>query len=377
MARKRMTGPTVGMAAQALDRIAPPALAQAWDNVGLLVGDRAARCRRGLLCIDLTPPVLAEAIRLRCELVVAYHPPLFQPIKRILTSGGDTASLVHRAIAAGIAIYSPHTALDAAPGGTNDVLAELCGLTDVEPFEYVPGQRQELKLVTFVPPGQVDAVADALSSVGAGRIGDYEQCSFRLSGTGTFYGTESTRPRVGEKGRLEQVEEIRLEMVVPAARLPEAVAALRSSHPYEEPAFDLYPLTPEPVRGIGRVGRLPAGTTLAGLGRRLRKATGSKVMSLVGNGGTTLTRAAVCVGAAGRLPLEKPRSADCDVIVTGEMRHHDALTLLRRGVCAVVLGHWESERPVLAPLCERLEKELPNVAWSISEADTPPFVTPA
>lgn len=371
MARRIKT--TVGDAAEVMDRIAPPALAQSWDNVGLLAGDRAARCQRALLTIDLTQAVLDEAVRSRCELVIAYHPPLFQPIRRILADSHETDSVLHRAITAGIAIYSPHTALDAAPGGTNDVIAEFCGLKDTGPFEYVAGAGQRLKVVTFVPGEQVDAVALAMSQAGAGRIGNYERCSFRVSGTGTFFGTESTQPRVGKKGRFEQVDEVRLEMITPASRLPEVVAALRGSHPYEEPAFDIYPLAPEPVRGIGRVGNLPAGATLGKLARRLRKATGSKVVTLVGNTGTNLRRAAVCVGAAGRLPLEKPRSADCDVIITGEIRHHDALSLLRRGICAVALGHWESERPVLQPLCRRLREELPTVEVSVSRSDAPPF----
>ncbi len=373
MKRTRTTAVTIGDAARALDHIAPPALAQSWDNVGLLAGDRTARCRRVLLCIDLAPAVLEEAVRLRCELVMAYHPPLFQPIRRILADSHGTDSILHRAIAAGIAIYSPHTALDAAPGGTNDVLAGLCELTDLGPFEYVTTPSDHSKVVTFVPPAQLEAVAQAMFQAGAGGIGDYEQCSFRLNGTGTFFGTESTNPRVGRKGRLEEVEEIRLEMVAPNSLLPEVVAALRRSHPYEEPAFDIYPLTSEPVQGIGRVGQLPAGCTLGSLARRLRKATGSKVVTLVGDAGTVIKRAAVCVGAAGRLPLERPRSADCDVIVTGEIRHHDALTLLRRGVCAIALGHWESERPALEPLGRRIREMLPGIETILSQADVPPF----
>lgn len=373
MPRGQSRGPFVGDVTRVLDGIAPPFLAQAWDNVGLLIGDRGAPCRRMLLCIDLTPAVLAEAIQGGCTFILAYHPPLFQPVKRLLADSTGTDALIHRAIAANVAVYSPHTALDAADGGTNDVIAELCGLTRVEPFEYVPGGRQELKLVTFVPADHVEAVAGAMAEAGAGRIGDYEQCSFRLEGTGTFFGTDSTHPKVGRKGRLERVAELRLEMVCPAARLPEVTAALRTSHPYEEPAFDLYSLVPAPVRGIGRVGTLPAGVTLGTLAKKLQRATASRVLMVAGDAGTRVSRAAVCVGAAGRLPLEKPRSADCDVVVTGEIRHHDALTLLRRGVSAIALGHWESERPVLKPLAERLRRELPSVSVLISEADTPPF----
>ena len=364
---------TIGDVVQVLDEIAPPQLAQSWDNVGLLAGDRSARCKRILLCIDLTPPVLDEAIASNCELIVAYHPPIFRPIARLLADSPDTDAIVHNAIAAGIAIYSPHTALDAAAGGTNDVLAGFCKLTDIEPFEYVQTGPAQSKVVTFVPEADLEKVASALFAAGAGRIGEYEQCSYRVRGQGTFFGTEGANPRVGQRGRLEFVDEVRIEVVAPNARLPEVIAALRASHPYEEPAFDIYPLTVPPQVGIGRVGNLPEGTTLGALARTLARATKSKVASIVGPAGQEVRRAAVCVGAAGRLPFEKPRSRDCEVIVTGEIRHHDALTILRRGVTAIALGHWESERPALSALAARIREALPYAATLISQADVPPF----
>lgn len=367
---------TVGDVTRALDAIAPPALAQSWDNVGLLAGDRDAPCTRVMLCIDLTPPVLEEAIAGKVNLVLAYHPPIFKPVPRLIAQSGEPDAIVFRAIRAGIAIYSPHTALDAAPGGTNDVLARLCGLSWVEPFEYVTTGPRQLKLVTFVPAEQLEAVADALFAAGAGRIGDYEKCSYRLSGEGTFYGTDSTNPVVGRKGRLERVAETRLEVIVPQRRLPEVTQALRAAHPYEEPAFDLYPLEGQPVPGIGRVGALPAGTTLRTLARRLQRATGSMVATIVGDPATRLTRAAVCAGSAGRLPLEKPRSADADVIVTGEIRHHDALTLQRRRICAIALGHSESERPTLPVVARRLQEALPGIQAHQSRRDAGPFAQP-
>ncbi len=364
---------SVGTVAAAIDRIAPPGLAQSWDNVGLLVGDRTAACRRVLLCIDLTPAVLDEAVAGKFDLVVAYHPPLFKPISRILADSDGTDSLIHRAIAAGLAIYSPHTALDAAEGGTNDVLAALCGLKDIEPFEYVSVGQHGYKVVTFVPFAQLEEVASAMFAAGGGRIGDYEQCSYRLRGEGTFFGTEGTNPQVGRKGQLERVAETRVEMVCAERCLPEVIAALRHAHPYEEPAFDIYPLTPEPEMGIGRVGVLPKGTTLGNLAKLLKRATKSQVMMTVGEAKTKLHRAAVCAGAAGRLPMEKPRSADCDVIVTGEIRHHDALSILRAGKTAVALGHWESERPALAPLAERLKLAIGTIDIRLSRKDVPPF----
>lgn len=373
MPKSRKPAVTVGDVARVLEDIAPLSLAQSWDNVGLLTGDPATPCRSVLCCIDLTPAVLDEAIAGKCDLILAYHPPLFRPIARLLADSTDMDALIYRAIAAGIAIYSPHTALDAAEGGSNDVLAELCGLRETEPFEYVSTSEPQYKLVTFIPPEQLEQVASALFTAGAGRIGDYEQCSYRLAGEGTFFGTESTNPKLGQRGRLEKVAETRLETVVPQRLLPEVVSALRTSHPYEEPAFDIYPLTAEPVAGIGRVGTLRPTTKLSHLARKLKRATQSKVISTVGDPETPVSKVAVCVGAAGRLPLEKPRSADCDTIVTGEIRHHDALTILRAGKTAIALGHWESERPALTPLAKRLMAKLKPLNVKVSQRDSGPM----
>ena len=212
-------------------------------------------------------------------------------------------------------------------------------------------------------------------AAGAGRIGDYEQCSYRLAGEGTFFGTEGTDPKVGRRGRLEKVSEIRLEMIAANHRLPEVIDALLSHHPYEEPAYDIYPLSDTPSFGIGRVGELPPRTTLASLARGLKKLTRSKVAMMIGVGKTPLRRAAVCVGSAGMLPFDRPRSTDCDVIVTGEIRHHDALSLLRMGRTAIALGRWESERPVLPVLARRLVGRLCGVSVRVSAVDRPPLAT--
>ncbi len=373
MAKRKQDRTTVADIAEAMDHIAPPSMAQSWDNVGLLVGDKNAACARVLLCIDLTAPVLAEAVAAQCRMIVAYHPPIFHAFKRLRADSEETDAIVHAAIQAGIAIYSPHTALDAAPGGTNDVLAGLCGLTEVEPFEYTSSEQAQCKVVTFVPAEKIDAVSFAMAAAGAGRIGAYDLCSYRVAGEGTFFGTRAANPRVGRRGRLEKVPEIRVEMVAPRARLPEVIDALLRTHPYEEPAYDIYPLAGTPSFGIGRVGMLPPGTTLGRLADALAGRTGSKVTTVVGKTGTKARRAAVCVGAAGLLPLEKPRSAGCDVIITGELRHHDALKLLRVGKSAIVLGHWESERPTLPVLAARLSGLLAEVRVRVSRKDAPPF----
>ncbi len=358
---------------QAMELIAPTALAQEWDNVGLIAGDPAGRVRRVLLCIDLTPPVVEEAVLERIDLVVSYHPPIFKPITTLCADSAGADAVVFRCIQESIAIYAVHTALDAAEGGTNDVIACHCGIEKSEPLEYVdqPGAGEH-KLVVFVPPEEVEMVADAMFNAGSGHIGDYSRCSYRVRGTGTFLGGESTSPAVGRKGRLEYVEEVRLETVVPGPALPNVIKSMIAAHSYEEPAFDVYPLKGKPVPRIGRVGALPKAVTLSALARRLKRWTGARCVQTVGPVDRTVARAVIVAGAAGSLPFRIPLMPS-DVIITGEIRHHDALTIQRHDCTAIALGHWASERQVLAPLAKRLHDSLPDIAFTISRTDTDPF----
>jgi dinuclear metal center YbgI/SA1388 family protein len=364
---------TVGDVCAALQQIAPLELAQGWDNVGLLAGDHTAPVRRMLLCIDLTPPVAREAVRGRYDLVMAYHPPIFKPVPRLTAQDAGPESAVFRCITAGIAVYSTHTALDAAEGGTNDVIAGFCDITATEPLEFSPSPRPaEVKIIVFIPADCTDAVADAMFAAGAGHIGEYRKCSYRLDGRGTFLGSAATNPAVGRKQRFETVAETRLEMVCPEPAVPRVLAAMRAAHPYEEPACDVFPLLGEPVRGIGRTGQLPRSISLSGLAAKLKRATGAGGVQIAGNARQHLKRAIILVGAAGSLPFTA-HPGPGDVIITGEIRHHDALSILRCGACAIALGHWTSERPVLAPMAARLLAALPGLRVAVSRADREPL----
>ncbi len=379
MSTRSRKSPSVNDLCDAMERIAPTWAAADWDNVGLLVGDREWPVRRVLLAIDMTSAVLDEATRGKFDVILAYHPPIFQAVKRLLPDRTTQDGLAAEALAKHIAVYSPHTALDAASGGTNDALAALAGLTELVPFEVIAEPRPTCKLVVFVPDGHVDKVAEALFAAGAGHIGDYEQCSFRLSGQGTFFGKDSTRPVVGKKGRLERVSETRLEVVFPERLLGEVTTALRQAHPYEEPAFDVYRLQnpPDGRVGQGRIGRFTKSVTLGALARSLARKTGASNVTIVGRPGQRLRRGVVCVGAAGSLPFDvsAQQCEEGDVILTGEIRHHDALRYQRCGAAAIALGHWASERPVLKPLAARLRQEMPAVTATVSRKDRDPFRT--
>jgi dinuclear metal center YbgI/SA1388 family protein len=364
---------SVAAVCEVLERIAPPSLAAEWDNVGLLAGDPGSAVSRVLVCIDLTADVVAEAIDRSAQVIVAYHPPLFRPVHRLIADRRKVDAHVFDCIAHGIAIYSPHTALDAADGGTNDVLAALCDVVDPQPVEWAdtPGER-ECKLVVFVPTEEVDTVAEAMFAAGAGHIGEYSKCSYRLSGEGTFLGSDATNPTIGAAGRFERVAEIRLESVVPESRVPAVVGAMRTAHSYEEPAFDIYALRRSPTPGGGRCGALRSPVQLKVLAATLKKRLQAQGVQIVGAGDATVGRAICAVGAAGSQVFGAGLSAG-DVVVTGEIRHHDALAILRHGACAVSLNHWTSERPVLKPLADRMAQRLPAVDVVVSTADCEPF----
>lgn len=373
---------TVGSLACVLDQIAPPHLAEDWDNVGLLVG-RADRELVGpvLFTVDLTEAVMDEAIGRGCSAVVAYHPPIFQSLKRVVSTGSVSQRVVLAAIEAKIAICSPHTALDAASGGLTDWLADGVqgpdASADRRAIKHAARleSSQEVKIVTFVPENHLERVRGALASSGAGIIGAYESCSFSIVGEGTFMGAPGTTPAVGQAGMFETVHERRLEMVCSRKALSLAMATLRQFHPYEAPAIDVYPLEPAPLRhvGVGRRVKLDRGMTLAELAGRLKKhlgVHGVHVAPAVGvNMQTTrLDRLGVLPGAGGSI-APMALADGCQVYVTGEMKHHETLAMLAAGMSVITAGHTQTERGYLPVLAQRVGKQLPGVECVASTAD--------
>jgi len=352
---------------RAMEAIAPTRLAASWDNVGLLVGDEGAALSRVLLTVDCTAEVAGEARRERCEAIVSYHPPIFRPAKRFVAG-----SVAYEVARAGISVYSPHTALDVAEGGTNDVLADALGMTSRAPLRAVEPGDAQVKLVTFVPAEHVDAVSRAVFAAGAGRIGHYSACSFRSAGTGTFFGEEGAKPAVGEAGRLEEAPELRLETVVPVARVDDVVRALRAAHPYEEPAFDLVRLAAAPhARGFGRVGAVEPGPLRAAI-ERVKRALAVEHVLVAGPVDREVSRAAVCAGSGGDL-VDDAIASGAHIFLTGELRHHDALRAAAAGLTAVCTLHSASERAALAGLERRLVEALPAVSVLRSRTDREPF----
>lgn len=360
-----------------LDAIAPPEYACDWDNTGLLIGSQDWPGSPVMLTIDLTEEVLHEAIDAEARMIISYHPPIFDPLKSINDST-IRQRIVLESARAGIAVHSPHTALDAAPGGMNDWLAEGLGSGDVralDMFAALP-EAEQCKIVTFCPAGAADQIRMGLATVGAGRIGNYELCSFEIEGRGTFLGGENTNPSVGEKGSIQHIDEVRLEMVCPAEATGLAVMALQKLHPYEEPPVEIYRLQQRPMRGVGtgRRVRLDQPASLKSLVQRLKSRLGVTQLRVgLGRGAPSkYTTIGLCPGAGGSL-LDEVFRQGCDLYFTGEMKHHDVLRAQARGCTVVLAGHTNTERGYLKILHRVLKKALPDGEILISKKDMDPL----
>ncbi|BAM03506.1 Nif3-like dinuclear metal center hexameric protein [Phycisphaera mikurensis] len=362
----------------ALAGIAPEANAGSWDRVGLQVGDPAADVAAGMLCIDLTPAVAAEAAAAGCGLVVAYHPPVFEPLRSLRADAGWAQRRVWDCVHAHLAVYSPHTALDAVRGGVCDWLAERCGAgvsVPLEPAAAAGGAAAGgYKLVVFVPAEAEAALRSALWAAGAGAQGRYDRCWFSSAGEGGFRPLEGAEPAIGAVGEQATVAERRVEVLVPGTRLSAVLAALRAAHPYEEPAFDLLRREPEPADpatqpGAGRLLTLAEPATLAELAGRVGRALGVP-LKVGGDPGLRVGTVAACPGSGGKLF----EGVDADLYLTGEMQHHQALDLVQRGRGVVLGGHTNTERPYLPVYREKIRATAAGaLRWEISEADAAPL----
>jgi dinuclear metal center YbgI/SA1388 family protein len=351
---------TVSDVSRWMEQFAPLTLAEPWDNVGLLWGDPAGPVERLMTCLTVTPDSADEAISERATLIVTHHPILFRPVQKV-TADRSEGAMLWRLARAGVAVYSPHTAFDNAPDGINAGLARRFGLVEVAGLRPSKG-RDEFKVIVFAPAADRDAILEAAFAAGAGRIGDYEQCSFTTAGRGTFFGSEGTHPTVGQAGRREQVREWKIEVVSPPQALAPVLAAIREAHSYEEPAIDVVPLHAKPGGpGVGRVGTLPAPISLAAFAARVRSALACGPVQMVGDPDRRIGRVAIGCGAGDDF-VDHAARVGADVLVTGEARFHRILEAAARGLGLILAGHYATERPGVEDLAERLGHAFPGLA---------------
>ncbi len=336
-----------GKVVEILETMAPLELAENWDNVGLLLGSSKQSIKSILLTLDVTAGVAEEAIACNADMIISHHPFPFRAFKSVRTDTVE-GTLLSLLLKHDIAVYAAHTNLDSAIGGVNDALASVLQLRDVEPLQKA-GQPL-IKIVTFVPAGHEEAVWAAMSNAGAGYIGRYSHCSFRVTGQGTFMPEEGARPFIGEEHQLSSVEEVRLETVVPSGLSNRIVQAMIAAHPYEEAAYDLYPLKNErPNGGVGRVGNLAEPVSLSRFSELVKMVLGVERVRVVVELKTQICRVAVC-GGSGMEVAPAACSAGAQVMVTGDIRYHDAQHAESNGLLLVDAGHFATEYPVLPML---------------------------
>jgi dinuclear metal center YbgI/SA1388 family protein len=355
VAQRSTGGPdTVGAWLDLVHDRYPPATAAAWDHVGLQVGDPAWPVERVLVALDVTGAVVAEAAAGPPTLLLAHHPLLFRPLEALTpaTAAGRTALAAARS---GVAVAAAHTNLDvtADGAGTSDPVADVLDLVDRRPLTTELREGGRLKLVTFVPPEAVEAVLDGVAGAGAGRIGDYERCSFRVEGTGTFRPLAGTDPYSGAIGEDAAERELRLEVELPRRRAGAVVAALLANHPYDEVAYDLVPLLDGAEVGFGRLGRLPEPRSLAEVAALVRDRLPAPHLRVAGDPERRITTVAT-VGGAGDSLIGAAVAAGADVYVTGDLRHHVTLDALEQGLTLLDAGHHATEVAALPAWIERL-----------------------
>ena len=345
-------------------KIAPPSLAEAWDNSGLQRGDPLAEITRIMVALDATPAVVESALTSACQLLVTHHPLIFKAQKSISTVG-TPGSQIHAAIRGGLAVISMHTNYDSAEGGLNDLLAKRIGLSGCTPLQVMPS-GELVKLVVFVPDDHFDRVRLALLPHSA-LLGAYRDCSFAAPGKGTFTPLDGANPFIGSVGEREQVSEQRLELLINRAGLPRVIKTLLSVHPYEEPAFDIYPLLNEGTRqGLGRLGILAEPVSLATFSAWLRENLPAPGLRFVGDPDSIVARVALCSGGGASLMARAARSG-ADVLLTGDVKYHDARDAQDLGIALIDAGHFHTEIIMVDEVVARLGRMLASAGYGECE----------
>lgn len=359
---------------QFFEEHAPKHFAMEGDKIGLQVGTLQKDVRKVMVTLDVLEEVVDEAIANQVDLIIAHHAVIFRPLKNLRTDL-PAGRLYEKLIKHNIAVYVAHTNLDVAPGGINDLMAGALGLTETEPLEILHTEQLK-KIVVYVPKSHHQQVLDAMANAGAGWIGNYSHCTFNVEGVGTFLPSEGTNPFIGEPGKLENVEEIRLETICSASIQHKVLNAMRKVHPYEEIAYDIYPLEQQGQKyGLGRIGKLKEEQTLEQFSTMVKHAFALKGLRVVGDLQRKVKKVAV-LGGDGNSFMSKAVHAGADVLVTGDIYYHTAHDAMAAGLALVDPGH-NVEKVMKKGVQEWLIQKLTNGKYEteviISGIHTDPF----
>lgn len=352
-----------------LETIAPIDYQESYDNSGLIVGDKNAPVKKALITLDATEEVIDEAIREKCQLVIAHHPIVFGGLKKF-NGKNYVERVVIKAIKNNIAIYAIHTNYDNVLTGVNAKICERLGLTDVRILAPKKGLLK--KLATFIPNQYYEEVTSAVYAAGAGNIGNYSETGFGTPGMGTFKGNAASKPVIGNAGEKEHVEEVRFETIYPASIESKVLAALLQAHPYEEVAYDLIALDNYYSNvGSGMVGNLKKPVDGLTFLKSVKKSLKTDCIRYTAILDKPVERVAVC-GGAGRFLLNSAIGAGADVFITGDFKYHDFFDADGKITVADV-GHFESEQFTKDLLAEQISKKFPTFAALISNISTNPI----
>ncbi len=319
----------------------PFRLSEEWDNSGLQLGEPAAEIRKIMVALDPLPSVIDEAISLDCQLLVTHHPLIFKPLYKI-TGLNTTGMIIIKAVRNGLALLAMHTNYDIADDGLNDLLANRIGLTRTSPLK-VNKQADLAKLVVYVPADHLDDVRTAMFPF-AQSSDNYQNCSFASPGEGTFLPLAGAIPAIGTVGRLETVAEQRLELLIHRDKLPNAIKRLLKVHPYQEPAFDCYPLLQESnSTGLGRIGNLEVPAVLKDIALTIGRKLGVPSLRLTGDPSRIVQKIALCSGSGASL-LHEAVHAGADMLLTGDIKYHEAREAEAMNIALLDAGHFYTER---------------------------------
>jgi len=353
----------------AIESFAPLDYQDSYDNAGLIIGDTSRNIKKALITIDTTEEVIDEAINVGAELIISHHPVIFNEIKKI-TGSTYTGRIIMKAIKNDLAVYSAHTNLDNIKEGVNLKICQKLGLINTRILCPIKGELR--KLVTFVPLDHADNVRSALFNSGAGQIGEYEQCSYNLEGIGTFKGSEYTNPYTGKKGELHFEKEVRIETIFPKVLEQKLISALLAAHPYEEVAYDIYPLDNSYDKvGTGMIGELEKETDELSFLRKIKSVFNTKVIKHTKLRNKNIKKVAVCGGSGSKLIQDAIR-AEADIFISGDIKYHQFFEASDKIVIADI-GHYESEQFTKEIFYELLRKKLPKFALHLSEFNTDPI----
>lgn len=323
-----------------LEDWAPPGVSWDRDNVGLQVGSKAERLKNVLLCLELDEEVLKEAIQKKCNFIFTHHPFIFNPIKRLDTEKNLQAKLIEQLLKNKITLYSAHTNLDFTKEGVSFELADALKLKKVEFLENQ--ENNQLKVVVFTPADKADEISAAMFSAGAGKIGEYDYCSFRLNGEGSFRGSKKTNPAIGIKEQIQLVNEIRIEVIVDSWNLNKVIGSMLKVHPYEEPAYDIYPLKNKNLNyGAGALGELKAEMSEKDFLLHVCKSLKIKNFKYSDVKNKKIKKVAVC-GGAGADMLKVAVSKGADALITADVKYHSYHDA-KKDILLIDAGHFETE----------------------------------